>query len=195
MKIFRAFFFAAVTALSITAVHATTVIAPTFDQLVNEAELIFQGTCTDVKSQWTGEGAERHIVTYVTFKVDDAVKGSPGASYTIRMLGGTVDGTTMEVTDTPKFKVGNRDILFVEHNGQQFVPLVGIMHGRYRVERDQATGRDVVLNDHGQAVSSVENLGKDQHASAAAAATAPTGQALALGDFKAAIKAKLGAQQ
>src|SRR4030095_16313553 len=76
---------------------ATTVIPPSFDELVSRAELIFQGSVTDVRSQWIGEGAQRHIVTYVTFSVADAIKGSPGATYTIRMLGGTVDGQTMEV--------------------------------------------------------------------------------------------------
>lgn len=190
MKTLRSLFFAAVAALSLHAARATTVIPPTFDELVSEAELIFQGTCTDVKSQWIGEGAERHIVTFVTFKVEDALKGAPGGSYTIRMLGGTVDGTTMEVSDTPKFKVGKRDILFVEHNGQQFVPLVGIMHGRYRVEKDQASGREVILNDHGQAVSNVEKFGKDEHTAATAGE-----QALAPADFKAAIQAKLAAQR
>lgn len=99
--------------------HATTVVPPSFDELVANAEVIFQGTVTDVKSQWTGEGAERHIVTYITLNVEDALKGEPGATYTMRMLGGTVDGTTMEVSDVPKFKVGDRDILFVEHNGTQ----------------------------------------------------------------------------
>src|SRR5438034_9336043 len=87
---------------------ATTVIPPSFDELVSRAEVIFQGTVTDVQSQWTGEGAERHIVTYVTLKVEDALKGDPGASYTVRMFGGTVDGTTMKVTDTPEFKIGDR---------------------------------------------------------------------------------------
>src|SRR3977135_78870 len=74
---------------------ATTVIPPTFDQLVNDAEFIFQGNVTDVRSQWVGEGGQRQIVSYVTFKVDDAIKGSPGQTYTIRMLGGTADGETM----------------------------------------------------------------------------------------------------
>src|SRR6266404_5107792 len=91
-------------------VRATTVIPPTFDQLVTEAELIFEGTVTDARSEWTGQGAERNIVTYVTFNIEDAIKGAPGKSYTIRMLGGTVDGQTIEVSDTPRFKTGDRDI-------------------------------------------------------------------------------------
>src|SRR3984893_18899179 len=102
-------------------VTGTTVIPPTFEQLVKQAELIFQGTVTDARSVWEGEGGQRHIETYVTFNVEDSVKGQPGSSYTIRMLGGTVGDQTMEVTDTPKFKVGDREILFVEHNNDQFI--------------------------------------------------------------------------
>src|SRR5205807_941260 len=37
----------------------------TFDQLVGDAELIFQGTVTDVRSQWIGEGAERAVVSFI----------------------------------------------------------------------------------------------------------------------------------
>src|SRR5437016_7899534 len=87
-------------------VTATSVIAPTFEQLVQQAELIFQGTVTDVRSVWEGEGALRHIDTYVTFQIDENVKGQATSSYTIRMLGGTVGDETMEVTDSPKFIVG-----------------------------------------------------------------------------------------
>src|SRR6267142_2428465 len=91
-------------------VTATTVIPPTFDQLVTQAELIFQGTVTDVRSVWEGQGAQRYIETYVTFQVADNIKGDAGASYTIRMLGGTVGDETMLVTDTPKFRVGDGEI-------------------------------------------------------------------------------------
>lgn len=189
MKTFRLFLIAAVTLLTVNFAGATTVIPPSFTELVNEAELIFQGTCTDSKSEWVGEGTQRHIVTYVTFNVEDALKGSPGASYTIRMLGGTVGDTTMEVSDSPKFKPGDRDILFVQHNGEQFIPLVGIMHGRYRVEKDQTTGADKVMTNGGQALSDVKNVGRDEHASANA-----DEKAMAPAEFKAAIRAKLAGQ-
>lgn len=189
MKPFRSLLLATVAMLSLGTARATTVIPPTFDQLVSEAELIFQGTCVETKSEWTGEGAERHISTYVTFKVEDALKGAPGTTYTIRMLGGTVDGTTMEVSDSPKFKPGDHDILFVEHNGEQFIPLVGIMHGRYRIAQDQATGAEMVLTNHGIALTDVKSVGQDEHA-----ATSANAKAMAPADFKAAIRAKLSAQ-
>ena len=168
--------------------NATTVIPPSFDDLVRRAQVIFEGEVTSLHSQWIGEGAEHRIVTYVTFKVDDALKGDPGANYSIRMLGGTVDGRTMEVTDAPKFRVGDHDLLFVENNGSQFIPLVGIMHGRFRIEKDQ-TGRETLLTGEGQPLSDVNQLGADEEALARNKA------ALSLDDFKTAIKSRMRLQQ
>src|SRR5436853_7093927 len=165
---------------------ATTVIPPSFDELVSRAEMIFQGTVTDVRSERTGEGAQRHIMSYVTVKVEEAIKGNPGASVTLRMLGGTVGAETMEVADAPKFKVGERDILFVENNGTQFIPLVGIMHGRFRVKKDE-TGRDAVFTNEGSPLSDVTQLGKNE-------AAASAGQATSAQDLKHVIHAKALAQ-
>jgi hypothetical protein len=169
-------------------VSATTVIPPTFEQLVKQAELIFQGTVTDSRSVWEGEGGQRHIETYVTFNVEDSVKGQAGTSYTIRMLGGTVGDETMEVTDTPKFKVGDREILFVEHNNDQFIPLVGINHGRFHVQHDDQTGRDVVFNGDGELVHDLTQLGHNEDAAAAA----DVSEAISADDLKSAIHAQLG---
>ena len=165
---------------------ATTVIPPSFDDLVGRAEMIFQGTVTGVRSEWTGEGAQRHIMSYVTVKVEETIKGNPGASVTLQMLGGTVGAETMEVADAPKFKVGDRDILFVENNGTQFIPLVGIMHGRFRVKKDEA-GRDAVFTNEGSPLSDVTQLGKNE-------AAASAGQATSAQDLKHAIHAKALAQ-
>ncbi len=168
--------------------NATTVIPPNFDELVSRAELIFEGEVTGLQSQWIGEGAEHRIVTYVTFKVDQALKGNPGAAYSIRMLGGTVDGRTMEVTDAPKFKVGDRDVIFVENNGTQFIPLVGIQHGRFRVQKDQ-TGRAILVTGGGQPLADISQLGGNENA------IARTKSALSLNDFKTAIQGRVRQQE
>ena len=196
MKTFQPFIAAICAVFALQTAQATTVIPPSFDELVDQAQVIFQGTVTETQSQWAGEGASRRIVTYVTFKVDEAIKGEPGASYTLRMLGGTVDGQTMEVTDSPKFKSGDRDIVFVENNGSQFIPLVGIMHGRFRVQQDKVTGREVVVSNAGHAVRDLAQLGKaDDHghskAAAHADAAAEAAASLPTSDFKSAIRAKL----
>ena len=183
MKLLRSFLLILCAGLAVTNVRGTTVIPPTFDKLVGDAEVIFEGRVTGSRSQWMGEGAQRVIVTFVTFKVEDAIKGASEKDYTIRMLGGTIDGETAEVADAPKFKIGDHDILFVEHNGTQFVPLVGIMHGRFHLKRD-AGGRDIVTKDNGAPLANVARLGTDESA-------AVSGAALSVGEFKTAIRQKL----
>jgi hypothetical protein len=183
MKLLRSLLFLSLISLAFPAANATTVIPPTFDELVTKAEAIFEGTVTGTRSEWTGEGTNRHIVTYVTFKIQDAIKGAVGAEYTIRMFGGTVNGQTMEVTDAPKFKIGDRDILFVEHNGSQFIPLVGIMHGRFHVQSD-AGANEKITKDSGAAMANLAKLGQDEVAAA-------NGPAMSKADFKSAVRQKL----
>jgi hypothetical protein len=167
---------------------ATTVIPPTFDELVGHADVIFQGHVTNVKSELVGEGAQRYIVSYVTFKVEETLKGNPGRSYTIRMLGGTVAGETMAVSDAPKFEVGDKDILFVENNGSQFIPLVGIMHGRFHL-RTNKSGQQIVTDSEDEPVKNVAHLGK------MGSGPLPEEPDLSAADFKAAVKNKLQRQQ
>src|SRR2546423_14583375 len=183
MKMLRALLLLTCLILAFPAARATTVIPPTFDQLVTNAEMIFEGTVTTLRSDWAGQGTDRHIVTYVTFKIEDAIKGAVGAEYTIRMFGGTVNGQTMEVSDAPKFKVGDRDILFVEHNGSQFIPLVGIMHGRFHVQSD-AGANEKITKDSGAPMANPAKLGQDEVAAA-------NGPAMSKADFKAAVREKL----
>src|SRR4051812_39034327 len=186
MKKIRSILLAAAFGFTFSAVEATTVIPPSFDQLVQQAELIFQGTVTDVHAQWVGEGAERHIESYITFSVEDAVKGKPGQTYTMRMFGGTVGDQGMAISDAPKFTVGDRDILFVENNGTQIIPLVGIMYGRFHVKKDDA-GEEVVTQNEGRAVKNVARLGREVD-SVVEETAEPTLTAAA---FKAAVRTKL----
>ncbi|HEY3662518.1 MAG TPA: hypothetical protein VGL24_05140 [Chthoniobacterales bacterium] len=167
--------------------NATTVIPPKFDELVSRAQVIFEGEVTGLHSQWIGEGAQHRIVTFVTFKVDDTLKGDPVTTYSMRMLGGTVDGRTMEVSDAPKFKVGDHDMLFVENNGSQFIPLVGIQHGRFRIQKDQA-GRDTLLTGEGRPLTDLNALGTNEET------TASSKPALTLNDFKSAIRSQVSRQ-
>ncbi len=164
---------------------ATSVVPPTFDQLVGQAEAIFHGRVTSVHSLWVGEGSQRHIDTLVTFEVADAMKGGLERSYTIRMFGGTVGDESMGISDAPEFQVGDEDILFVENNGSQVVPLVGIMHGRFRVVRDE-NGSEAVLEAGHEAVRDVAQLGQAEES-----VTPLVGRHLSAAEFKAAIRSRL----
>ena len=190
MKISRFFLtVAAVVALHATS-RATSVIPPSFDQLVGQAQTIFQGNVANVRSQWTGEGANRHIESYITFQVEETLKGEPAQSYVMRVYGGTVGEDSMGIADAPEFKVGDHDILFVENNGTQAIPLVGIMHGRFHLLRD-SSGTEVVTKNEGQPVKRVERLGTVAEESEATNSFEPT---MTTEAFKAAVRTKLQQQ-
>src|SRR5438067_12215890 len=97
MKKLSASFVAASTFALVSLALATTVIPPSFDDLVSRAEMIFKVTVTDVRSECMGEGGQRHIASYVTFKVDDAIKSNPGSRLTMNILEGTIRAERMEL--------------------------------------------------------------------------------------------------
>lgn len=142
-------------------VQATTVIPPDFNTLVSQAEIIFRGKVTKVRSEWTGEGNQRCIVTYITFDVLKVLKGKPSSPYELKVLGGTVGSDVMEIDDVPKFKVGDQTLLFVENNGTQFMPLVGIMNGYFRIETDAKTGNETVLRHSGKPLQKTDDIDQD----------------------------------
>jgi len=137
--------------------RSTTVIPPTFESLVSSANTIFVGEVMNVQSAWVSTRQGRAIKTYVTFRVEDVWKGSVGAVTQLEFLGGTVDGTTMEVVGMPTFRDGQRGVLFV--SGERAVsPLVGFWHGRLRIERDH-TGVDRVRTHDGRSLGHPAELG------------------------------------
>lgn len=114
---------------------ATSVRPPDFSELVEKAESIIRGEVIAVRSEWKGTGQTRRIVTLVTLRVDRTLVGQSNSSRIIELefLGGRVGVDTLEVSGMPSFKVGSRDLLFIEKNGRQMCPLVGFSHGRYLI--------------------------------------------------------------
>src|SRR5690242_8243736 len=86
---------------------ATTVIAPTFDELVVESQEIFVGRVVSRESRWVEARDGRMIVTLVTFAIDDSLKGGLQTQTSLEFLGGTVGDTTMNVGEMPQFNVGD----------------------------------------------------------------------------------------
>jgi hypothetical protein len=131
--------------------RATTVEPPSFPELVASADGIYRGHVTAVQARRVeGPGGNSLIKTFVTFTIDRALKGAAQTAVVLEFLGGQVGDDVLEVSGVPQFAVGDREILFVQGNGKQFCPLVAVMHGRYRVAHDDATGRDYVARENRQ---------------------------------------------
>jgi hypothetical protein len=184
---------AALLLLSATApLRATTVIAPTFNELVAESELIARVEVTAVRPAWVESPQGRVIKTFVTFRVLRALKGTPVAELTLPFLGGELDGETMRVSGMPRFTVGQTDIVFIsDTRGVRFSPLVGLMHGRYRVRTDPATARDYMTRDDGAPLESEADVQLPQAANSPANRLKSVARALTPADFESRISAEV----
>jgi len=127
--------------LSAPSAEATILIKMDLPQLVGRSDVIFVGKAIESRSHWSEDG--RHIVTDTTFKVSQAVHGSPGSTVVIRRLGGKVGDIGMRVSGMPELRTGDEVLLFTERrsNGKRYV--VGMKQGVFRVHRD-AAGRQMV---------------------------------------------------
>jgi hypothetical protein len=170
--------------------EAMSVIAPSFSKLVQNAEQIVRVEATAVTSRWDPVPQGRVIHTYVRFQVLRTLKGDPRDSITLRLLGGQVGGDGMMIPGMPSFEVGSTYILFIAQNGRAFCPLVGIMHGSYRVVKDEATGTERVVRANGEPLQSVDDVIRPIEPSSRS--TASVESAIRKDDFENAIIQELG---
>jgi hypothetical protein len=169
--------------------QAASVVAPTFDAMVARARSVFVGQTLDVQSRWVSTPSGPAIVTVVTFKVVRTLKGELGGQTQLEFLGGTVGEYRLEVPGIPRFRVGDEDVLFVDERGQPVSPVVGFMHGRFRVLEEPGTGRRSVARYNFEPLASVADIG--------AAAPGPrvrSARALSLADFEGEIARALRRQ-
>jgi hypothetical protein len=179
---------ATLAALSLVTVPlgATTVIPPTFEQLVASAEIVFEGEVLDTRSRIENERDGRVIVTAVQFRVAKVLKGTVGTTTTLEFLGGTVDDLTYRIEGLPVFTKGDRDVIFAVTSQRLISPLVGISHGRVRIVRDPATNADLVRRFDGTPLRSLSAM-----ASTEQQPVFSTVPALSLSAFEGAIAAEV----
>ncbi len=134
----------------------TTVVRRTFDDVCARAEFIFSGKVTTVESRRDGETGAIH--TFVTFDSLEWVHGAGGETFTLRILGGEVDGEKLEVGGMPRFTVGERYVAFVRGNGRVVCPLVGWRQGCFHESAGgQSQPQRVVKTFDGREVLAVAN--------------------------------------
>ena len=143
------------------ALFAMSVRPPSFEQLVGGAEQVLRTEVTDTRCVVKGEGAQRHIVTLVTVRVEKVIVGEAPAQVVLELLGGKVGEEGLEVGGMTTFHKGDRDILFVVGNGKYFCPLVAVNHGRYLLVPNEAkTGEFVARADNKPLHSTAEVSGE-----------------------------------
>ncbi len=162
-----------------TMAWATTVVPPTFDELVARAQTVFVGDTVNVQPRWVSTPSGPAIVTMVTFRVVRTLKGELGSQTVLEFLGGTIGEDRLEIVGMPKFRPGDRDVLFVDGRGRPMSPIVAMMHGRFRVLHDPVSGRESVARFDFEPLAGVQTLG-----AAAAPPRVPASRAMSLAEFE-----------
>jgi hypothetical protein len=170
-------------------VTATTVVAPTFEELVRQAEIVFEGEVIDTNARVSVEREGETITTDVYFRVSKVLKGSVGAVTVLEFLGGTVGDRTFRIDGIPTFARGDRDVIFAAPSLRLISPLVGLMHGRVRVVSDRATNQEVVRQFDGTPLRAIAALGSAERQPVFSSAPA-----LALPAFEAAVLSEVARQ-
>lgn len=191
-----AFLMALAVAAVAPALRATSVVPPSFPELVNDADAIYRGTVTSVAARRVErpDGAGSMIKTFVTVTIDRALKGPARSEVTLEFLGGTVGDESLVVQGMPKFSVGDREFVFVQKNGVQFCPLVAMMHGRYRMLRDAASAKEFVARDNRTPLTDTAEIGLPMTALPASVRAATASSAVERALTPAAFEARITAE-
>ena len=142
--------------LLLGAVHlrASTVIPTNVARQVDEADLIFVGTVTELKTVPTKDGS--FAWTYVTLSVDETLKGSSSAPLlTLRTAGGRVGNYEYEVAGAPAFKEGGRHVLFILGNDRYGIPFSGGPQGKLNLVSHPVTQEEIVVDDLGRVIDGI----------------------------------------
>src|SRR3972149_303485 len=100
---------------------ATVVVKRSFSEMINLADLIFEGTVVAIESRrfngW--------IRTFVTFADLHVLKGEvTGPRFVLQLSGGKLDGIEERISGVPEFEIGQREILFCKDNGRAVSPVI-----------------------------------------------------------------------
>lgn len=137
---------------------ATSVLPVDAGQAVDEAELIFTGQVIDVEMVSSGDGL--FPFTFVTFSVDQTLKGAADANHlTMRFDGGDLPEReeSIEVVGVPIFEVGQEVLLFVSGNGKRACPLVGWWQGRLDFVQHPTRGTKMLVDHRGAPIEGIAN--------------------------------------
>lgn len=131
--------------------HASTVIPMDVAAQVDEADLIFIGTVVGTENVPVKDGT--FAFTYVTFHIEETLKGSTDAApLTLRVAGGKARGKVFSIGGGPEFETGGRHLLFVVGNDRYAIPFSGGSQGKLNFMRDPVTQEEVLVDESGRAI-------------------------------------------
>lgn len=120
-------------------VEATTLRQFDTRALTVNSDAVIIGQVTAVRSEWTAD--HRRIVTRVTVRVSETLKGGPTGLLEVVQLGGELDGVKVTVAGCPAYRTGEEALFFLSGRTSTRMQVTGLAQGKFDLRRDPATGR------------------------------------------------------
>lgn len=117
------------------------------DELPERADFVIEGKVLQKTARWDARGIM--INTHYTIDVQTTILGDAPKTVELSFAGGTAEGKTIVVTDTPTLDVGQTYILFSYKNNKKSVPIVGHHQGIFKVIHDTQSKQDFIVDYHG----------------------------------------------
>ena len=140
-----------VAALAVPAAWATTAVELTVTDMIQEAEIIVTGHCTQLQSQWV----DGDLVTLATIQVSEVLKGQAGAQVTVVLPGG-VDANrpvpvAMSFPGAPEILQQEDVLLFLAAEGRiaNGLSIVGWSQGKFSLVDSPEGGQKIATQDLG----------------------------------------------
>ena len=145
--------------LGLPQAHGSSAIPLSLRQITQSAAIIADATVRSATSYWATPSGAQTLRTRVTFTVNHALKGNPGTTFTLELLGGTVGEQSLTVEGVPQFQPGERYIIFSESPDKAVVcPILGLDQGALRVIHDGESKVERVCRCWGQPVNEQEEF-------------------------------------
>lgn len=116
---------------------------PSIEGLARQADVVVIGDVAATSGEW--DAARTNIVTRVHLDRTEVLKGHPPTPLTFTHLGGRVGEIESGVAGAARFTAGERALVFLSRQPDGGLRLAQLLHGKLRIERDAATGRDYAV--------------------------------------------------
>jgi len=150
----RAHWFLLIAAITtiVTPLSATSVRRLSFEELIQTATTIVEGSVVDSRTYRSTDG--KLILTSYTINVQENLKGASGSTVTVTTVGGRIGNTILHVAGVPVFQTGENAVLFLEKTGA-YTTVVGLNQGKFAISNGAVSNNPAGLSfpDGGPATS------------------------------------------
>jgi hypothetical protein len=115
---------------------ATSVPRITFEQLIDQSEVVATGQITRTWSDW--DPTHKYIWTHYEMSIASTYKGQTAQSVVISEPGGVVGPVGMEVAGAVGYGVGEKVLVFLQRMPNTYLRTTGWGQGQYRIDESGA---------------------------------------------------------